>query len=79
MGTPKETGTDFQNDLAKKYPQGVTEEVEKLGNKTIIRRIVVKGNTGDEYKMVKHNWGGKFFFKNGEAITELIWNEETKQ
>ena len=68
---------DFKNDIAQKYPEGVTEEVETLGNKTITKRYVVKNNRGDEYKMIKHNWGGKFFFKNEQQITELIWNKET--
>ena len=69
---------DFKNDIAKKYPEGITEEVETLGNKTITKRYVVKDNRGDEYKMIKHNWGGKFFFKNEQQITELIWNDETE-
>ena len=68
---------DFKNDIAQKYPEGVTEEVETSGNKTITKRYVVKDNHGDEYKMIKHSWGGKFFFKNEQQITELIWNKET--
>ncbi|MBL4624669.1 MAG: hypothetical protein JKY42_05970 [Flavobacteriales bacterium] len=72
---PKE---DFRNKIALKYPEGITEEVETLGNKVITRRFVVKGHHGDEYKMIRHSWGGKFFFKNDQQITELLWNQETR-
>ncbi|MBL4652603.1 MAG: hypothetical protein JKY53_07020 [Flavobacteriales bacterium] len=69
---------DFRNAIAEKYPEGITEELEVLGNKTITKRYVVKGNHGDEYKMIKHSWGGKFFFKNDQQITELLWTKETE-
>lgn len=67
----------FQQELAKKYPQGITEEISQEGNKKIVRRIVVNGNLADEYKMVTYNWGGKYFFKNDKSISEAIWQLET--
>lgn len=70
---------DFQKDLAEKYPNGITEKVEKQGNKTIVTRVIVAGNKGNEYKKVTHDWGGVFYFKNGEAVTERVWKQETEQ
>ena len=73
----KEAPDEFMSELAKKYPQGITEEIIEEDNKKIIRRIVVEGNSGNEYKKVVHNWGGKYFFKNGKSISEYVFNMET--
>lgn len=70
---------DYQKELATKFPSGITEKVSKEGNKTIITRVVVKDNIGNEYKKVVHDWGGVFFFKNGEAVTERVWTQETEK
>jgi hypothetical protein len=77
----KETNNteSFKNELAQKYPEGVTEEKIEETNKIIIKRIVVRGNTGHEYKMVKHSYGGKFYFKDDHPITESVWSAETKK
>jgi len=75
---PKMSVADYQKELAQKYPKGITEEISTEGNKTITKRIVVSGETGNEYKKVVHNWGGVFFFKNGESVTERVWNQETQ-
>lgn len=69
---------DYQKELASKYPSGITETVTKEGNKNIITRIIVKDNIGNEYKKVIHDWGGVFYFKNGEAVTERVWAQETE-
>jgi tetratricopeptide (TPR) repeat protein len=71
--------SDLINNLAQKYPQGLTEEVSTEGGKTITRRIIVQGNIGVEYKRIRHSWGGEFFLKNGEQTTEFIWQKETEQ
>ncbi len=70
---------DYQKELASKYPSGITEKVSKEGNKTIVTRVVVSDNIGNEYKKVIHDWGGVFFFKNGEAVTERVWTQETEK
>ena len=70
---------DFQKELGEQFPNGTTEEMYTEGNKTIIKRIVVSNNLGNEYKKVVHNWGGVFFFKNGEAVTERVWIQETEK
>lgn len=70
---------DFQKELAEKYPTGITEEVTVDGNKTITKRVRVAGGKGDEYKRVEHGWGGVFYFKNGDAVTERVWIQETEK
>jgi tetratricopeptide (TPR) repeat protein len=75
---PKDYNEYFRTDLAKNYPQGVTEESSSLGNKVIITRIVVIGNKGDEYKKVL-DIAGNYYFKNGQSISENTWHRETIQ
>lgn len=70
---------EFCSALAKKYPQGLTEEKYMEGSKSITRRIIVDGDMGVEYKMVTHNWGGNYFFKNGKPISRFIWQKEAMQ
>lgn len=69
---------DFKKDLAKQYPSGLTETTTKEGNKTIITRVIVSEGKGNEYKKVVHNWGGVFYFKNGTAVPERVWKQETE-
>ncbi|NND94235.1 MAG: hypothetical protein HKN45_05175 [Flavobacteriales bacterium] len=69
---------DAQAELGKEFPDGVTEEVFQEGNRTITRRIVVKDRIGNEYRRVKHGWGGIFYFKNDISISERVWTEETQ-
>ncbi len=68
---------ELQTELAEEFPDGVTEEQFKEGNRTITRRIVVKDGSGNEYRRVAHGWGGIFYFKNGDSISERAWNDET--
>jgi len=72
------TKEEYRIELGKSYPNGITETISKEGNKTITTRIVVKSKTGDEYKKVEHEWGGIFYFKNGDAVTERTWEKETQ-
>lgn len=69
---------EYQKELAEKYPSGITEETLTEGNKTIVKRIVVREGKGNEYKRVEHSWGGVFYFKNGDAVTERVWKSETE-
>lgn len=73
---PKEYNDYYLSKLAQDYPQGVTEESDNVGNKVIIRRIVVVGNKADEFRKVIDKTG-KYYFKNGNSISELTWNRET--
>ncbi len=69
---------EFQNELAKKYPQGVTEEIVKEGNATDTRRIVVIGNKGTLYVMRRTTFGAVYYFKDGATITESVFNKDTE-
>ncbi|MCB9170179.1 MAG: hypothetical protein H6594_07505 [Flavobacteriales bacterium] len=81
QGTPLNQPKDYadynRSKLAQEYPQGVTEESYTEGNKVIIRRVVVDGNKADEYSKVIAKWG-TYYFRNGQSITEMIWNTETE-
>jgi hypothetical protein len=68
----------FKNDLAKKYPAGVTEEKVKEGSNNITRRIVVTGNKGVLYTKKETSFGTVYYFKDGSPITEQEWDKETK-
>lgn len=70
---------EFQKDLGQQYSEGITQRTYTEGQRKITERIVVKGEKGNEYRMVEHPWGGKFFFKNGTPISEETWNQETAQ
>ncbi|MBL4593044.1 MAG: hypothetical protein JKX68_04415 [Flavobacteriales bacterium] len=65
------------DELAKKYPQGITEEVAEAGNSITIKRIKVTGNHADVYERVFYAWGGTFFYKNGVNITQSLWDKES--
>ena len=64
-------------EIAKKYSQGVTKEEYKQGNKIIYLIYVVDGSKGVEYKKVKHDWGGEYYFRNEESIPKFQYNKET--
>jgi len=76
-----EKRSQYTNELAKKYPQGVTEEISKEGNAKITKRIVVKGNTGDLYVKKETSFGAVYYFKNEATITEteFVKNTEVKK
>ena len=66
-----------ETDKSRSYKQGITEETFDEGNNKVIRRMVVKGNKVDEYKMVVTNHG-TYYFKNGKSITKSTWNTSTE-
>lgn len=72
------TMEDMQEQLAREFPEGITENTYTEGNKTITERVVVKNGKGNRYKKVVHSWGGVFYFKNGTAVAERVWTAETK-
>src|ERR1019366_1658146 len=69
---------EFKNELAKKYPQGVTEEIAKESNATVTRRIVVIGNKGVLYLMRRTNFGGVYYFKDDAPISENEFKRNTE-
>ncbi len=65
------------SELAKKYPQGITEETTEAGNSITIKRTKVTGSHADVYERVFYTWGGTFFYKNGINITQSLWDKES--
>jgi tetratricopeptide (TPR) repeat protein len=63
---------------AANYPQGVSEKIIEGENSTTIRRTVVDGTQVDIYEKTLHNYGGVFYTKNGENITEELWDQESR-
>lgn len=68
---------EFVMELAKVYPNGVTEEVEEYKNRTVYKRIVVNNNRGHLYEKVVYNYGGVFYFKDGDSVAQFVWDKET--
>lgn len=82
--SPTYMSDQLTDNLALKYPEGVTEQTftqESNGVITgyVVVRIVVKGNKGDEYKKtVTTSQKITRYFKNGVPITEDVWDRETQ-
>ncbi len=68
-----------QKSLLAKYPEGVTEETLPAEGVVIIKRILVKDNTAWVYEKKIFNWGGIACFRDGTAITELVFEQETRK
>ena len=68
----------FKNDLAKKYPVGVTEEKVKENNMNVTRRILVVGNKGYLYTKKETTFGAVYYFKDGVTITEKEFTKDTE-
>ncbi len=69
----------FQNDLAKKYPEGITVEHYDLEKRKIKRVIVNYDGIATDYRKVKHSWGATYYFRNGQAISGDVFNVETRE
>lgn len=68
-----------QDAEAADLPQGVSEEIiENPNNSTTIRRTVVNGTEVDVYEKTFFPWGGVFYTKNGNNITEENWNNNSR-
>lgn len=70
------------NDLADKFPQGMTEDIYQQKNSKgeiigfVVRRIVVSGDRGDIYVMRKNRFGTSFT-KNGAPTNQYVWDNES--
>ncbi len=69
---------DFRNALAKKYPQGITEESATEGNLKVIRRIVVNGTDAHLYLKKTTSFGAVYYFKDDVSITEKEFVSNTE-
>ena len=70
--------SDFISKLATLYPEGKTVNKSSKGNKAITQVILVNGGRGTEYQEIKYSWGGVYYFRNGDPITKLVFDKETK-
>ncbi len=76
--TTNATNEDFKSALAKKYPEGITEESATENNAKVTRRIVVKGLEGHLYVKKETSFGPIYFFKDNVAITENEYLRDTE-
>ena len=74
-----EVRTKYLSELAKKYKEGVTTENYEQTGKTVKRVIVNRNGIADEYREVKHSWGGVYWFKNGQSIASSVFYIDTKE
>lgn len=64
---PPEDLNSYRVMLGENYPEGVTKETIKEGNKTFYRTVIVENKLGDEFLKVDAKFG-VFYFKNGLTI-----------
>jgi tetratricopeptide (TPR) repeat protein len=71
------------NSLGEEFPEGVTEKTyikrdkDDVPVQIIVRRIVVIQGKGVEYRRIQTR-NGVVYSRDGESITEAIWNRETQ-
>ena len=70
MNDPKE--------LAKNYPEGITEEKYVEGNRVITRSIIVENGIGRSLLKLDYPWGGKFYYRNGKPIGPNAYLKDKK-
>ncbi|HQQ94827.1 MAG TPA: hypothetical protein PLQ93_09745 [Bacteroidia bacterium] len=68
-----------QKMLLAKYPPGITEEVIPGEGVVVIKRVLVKNNKAFVYEKKVFNWGGVACFRDGDPITELTFEQETRK
>ena len=78
FGNSKDRKT-YLNNLAKKYPKGITVENYELKKRKVKRVIVNYDGIATDYRRVKHSWGGTFYFRNGQSISKGVFQVETRE
>ena len=74
---------ELENSLGKKFPEGVTEESFAINDSNgllkayVTRRVVVIDGVGKVYEKTSTRYGHVSYTRNGEAISEYQWNDET--
>ncbi len=72
--TPKQLSLEeYRKALARKYPDGTTEETYTEGNQKIHRIIVVSNGMGDDYQKVDTRFGTFYFMNNNSIPSALFW------
>lgn len=78
----KHESENVKNQLALMFPEGVTQKVYQRKNEegevveVTVKRVVVRGNKGNEYRKTTSRTGS-YYFKNGLPITSNTWDLET--
>ncbi len=75
----KAGSNERQRSLLAKYPAGVTEETLISDDCQHIRRIVIKNSEAYIYEKKIYGAGRTDYFKDGQIITELTYETETKR
>ena len=68
-----------QKQLLAKYPLGITEEIVPGDGVVVVKRVLVKDKVAYVYEKKIFNWGGIACFRDGNSITELVFETETKK
>ena len=58
------------------YQEGITDETVNEPNRSILRTVVKKDGVTYNYQKISYNWGGIFYFKNEQAITAILFDQE---
>ncbi|MGB1318012.1 MAG: hypothetical protein ACPG5W_07385, partial [Flavobacteriales bacterium] len=73
----EEARSAFLSELAKIYPEGLTEETVNGKNFVLLRHVINNNNVVTVYEKKTWDWGGVFYFKDTDiAITEAIYKLE---
>jgi hypothetical protein len=77
---PKKPAADisaYKFDFDKQFiAEGITQDTIVETNRTILRSIVKSNTVQATYLRVTYSYGGVFFFKNSQSITENSYNME---
>jgi len=73
----EERKSDFLSKLARTYPEGKTVENYNKPKKKILRIIINHNGIAKEYIKVQYSYG-TFYFRNGQNISQGIFNSETR-
>lgn len=69
----------FNYELAEKYPEGKTENVEEKGNRTVTTIVIVKGEVGHEFVKEEYSWGDVYYRKNRRPYVKQNWEREVRE
>ena len=61
-------------ELAKRYPDGITEEVDTEDEMIVTKSIIVENNEGRYLIRFDYPWGEHFYYLNGKKIREDAYN-----
>jgi len=71
--------TEYLTKLSRKYPDGITLEVYKEEFKTTYRYIIIREGQANEYREVRHSWGGIDYTINDRAVNNMYFQQQTKK